>query len=1505
MDSRACGFGQQVPTYLIPVAVVHIRLAPAIEVSATPFPTKYLNMALRFRDLMLALATLAILAVPAFAQEPAKDEAAKSVKPIRALLVTGGCCHDYTKQKAILPEGISARAQVDWTIVHQGGSTTDTQIPFYENEKWYEGFDVVVHNECFAGVSDPAWTARILKAHREGVPAVVVHCAMHCYRDKTDAWFEFLGVTSHGHGANYPFDVINLEPEHPAMKGFGEKWSTPKGELYIIKKLWPTAKPLAHALSRDTKNNETVIWTNDYHGTRVFGTTIGHHNEEHSDPIFLNYMTRGLLWACDKLSDDYLVPSKEPKFVHVEDPTAKKPTGPTGTPTPAKGGAKKEVMVPKNLALGKAATASSHQQDASVNHLPAKAFDGDLSTRWCADGASVPQWLMVDLGEPQEVNGCSITWEMNERAYQYIVEASTDGKTWEKVVDATSKDAKPQDCEHKFNRANTRYLRLTISGSSPQCWCSLYEFQIHSKELVKATVEMSAQPRSIVTGGKDLLSGIKAPDGFQVTLFAAPPDVGYPTCLAAAAGGELYVGVDENGSLDAQSNRGRIIKCVDSNNDGIAEKFTNFASMDSPRGVVVDGSKVYVLHPPSITVYEDTNNDGVSDREERLVDGLGFDLKFRGADHTTNGMRLAIDGWLYIAVGDYGFLNAKGKDGTQLQLHGGGVARVRTDGSGLEMVSYGQRNIYDVAVDPLLNCFTRDNTNDGGGWNVRLSHVVPTGKYGYPSLYINFPDEIIQPLADYGGGSPCGSLFIHDDRLPEPFSNALYTCDWGRSVVYRHPLKPSGGTYIAEQEPFIELPRPTDMDIDGNGTIYISSWRDGGFKFSNANVGYVIAVRPEGIEPIAFKPARDQSSEELLKQLRSPSHVLRLEASRELVRRGENGDKMLESLAAIANSNASLEVQVAAIATLAQLAPASNMGDLVKLAGAGKFAEYALRLLADQPELIKNVSANVLTSAANKPDPRLRLAAAIAIGRRGDVALASSLAPMLADSDPIVQHVAIRSLIKLKASEVALNTLVKGTDAHVAAAGRVLQELHDPALVDSLLATLTSSELSTVRRDVVIRTLARLGLQEATWDGKWWGTRPDTTGPYFKTAPWEKTEAITAALSALAASSDAATSHKILAEMSRHKLQTSSQAALAIKLAKDDPEFLATAAEIITAASELPADAAPILVQVVRESKLPLPLRAKALKQLTAGSDLQATIEALDAVATIGEIQNPLVQTRLEFARSDKMRSSLHDAVALTSDGSAARQQLGYLALLAIESHGKSSAEDKANAREAINAAWANPASAEAALVAIGQSKNELYVLAVTSQMKNSDEKVRKAALLAADQLAIDLNPVGDAANRVTLAGQQLEKVISEVSTMSGDAKLGMRLFARQSCVQCHTVAVGETPRGPFLGGITQRYKKHELVESIVKPSAKIAQGFETQIFLTTEGQVIEGFVTREAGDEVEIRNNKGEQIILKQDDIEQRKKGEVSVMPAGLVDKLTAQELAAILAFLETLPGK
>ena len=209
-------------------------------------------------------------------------------KPIRALLVAGGCCHDYKHQKDILTEGISARANVRGVIAYDPDGGTNHLNPVYEKDDWAKGFDVVVHDECSADVKDLKVIDRILKPHREGLPAVVLHCAMHCYRSegwpqKVTPWFEFTGLPSTGHGAQLPIAVTFLDKDNPITEPL-QDWTTINEELYNngnAGKLLDTAQPLARGKQTRAAKGErfVVVWTNTYNGkARVFGTTLGHNN---------------------------------------------------------------------------------------------------------------------------------------------------------------------------------------------------------------------------------------------------------------------------------------------------------------------------------------------------------------------------------------------------------------------------------------------------------------------------------------------------------------------------------------------------------------------------------------------------------------------------------------------------------------------------------------------------------------------------------------------------------------------------------------------------------------------------------------------------------------------------------------------------------------------------------------------------------------------------------------------------------------------------------------------------------------------------------------------------------------------------------------------------------------------------------------------------------------------------------------------------------------------------
>lgn len=235
----------------------------------------------------------------------------QAAQPLRALLITGGCCHDYAAQKGLLKDGLEARANLKVDVIYTDDRSTTARFDIYEKADWATQYDVVIHDECSADVKDMPYVQNILNAHKT-VPAVNLHCAMHCYRTGTDDWFSFVGIQSSGHGPQQPIEIKHVDTSHPITETLKD-WTTINEELYNNLKIFDSAHALATGTqkirNRDGEERivETVVtWINTYGNTRVFSTTIGHNNETVNDPRYLDLVTRGLLWACDKLNDDYL-----------------------------------------------------------------------------------------------------------------------------------------------------------------------------------------------------------------------------------------------------------------------------------------------------------------------------------------------------------------------------------------------------------------------------------------------------------------------------------------------------------------------------------------------------------------------------------------------------------------------------------------------------------------------------------------------------------------------------------------------------------------------------------------------------------------------------------------------------------------------------------------------------------------------------------------------------------------------------------------------------------------------------------------------------------------------------------------------------------------------------------------------------------------------------------------------------------------------------------------------
>jgi len=1000
---------------------------------------------------------------------------------------------------------------------------------------------------------------------------------------------------------------------------------------------------------------------------------------------------------------------------------------------------------------------------------------------------------------------------------------------------------------------------------------------------------------------------VKVAAGFEATLFAAPPDVSYPVALCAAPTGEVFVAVDLNGSLDRKPDRGWIVRCIDTDGDGKADKFNKFVEkVESPRGLFWDNGTLWVLHPPFLRKYEDKNGDGVADNQEGevLVKGIGFGLDFRGADHTTNGIMMGIDGWIYIAVGDYGFIKATDKSGKDLQMLGGGIARVRPDGTELEIVSRGQRNIYDVAIDPYMNLFTRDNTNDGGGWEVRLSHVPLGAQMGYPSLFKSFSDELVQPLAIYGGGSPCGSIFIDESILPAPWNNMLYTVEWGQNCIMAHPLEASGATFKPEQQRIIDLSRPTDMDIDGSGRIFIASWKNGGFNFGKPDVGFVTRVVAKDAKANPFPDLTKASDDDVLKNLSSGSHVLRLYSSREILRRGEK-PALVSGLEKIAGTEGNLQGRVAAIYTLKQLLGTKSNDALAKLAGDAKVREFALKALADRISQNSGVPAKPFIDALADKDARVRVQAVTGLGRLNKPENGDAVVPLVADTDPIVAHLAVHALVEMKAIDAGLKALDKGSEIVQPGVARALQYMHDPKVVDGVIAQFEKTTTNPVQKRLLFKTLCRLHFTESPYEGKWWGTRPDTTGPYYYHKPWEQSEKISAVLKKGLATSEPEVQRDLLLELRKHKVDLPEAMPMMLKLASEDAAFRATVIELMVSRGNVPDEALPLLETVALSDKDDGAMRAKAFQGLQKSANPKALDAAVRTVIAINKDPKPhgdLNKVRNDYLIDNKHLGNLGGWTKLTDDADAAKSEIAYTVLLNLDNNKLTKPEQKKQIGGIIEAAWAKP-NVASLVRAVGNTKSQEFAAKVQSLSADTRAGVADAVKYAGTKIKLDPKTV--AAAKPTIAGMKYEDVLAAVMKEKGDAKRGAEVLTKAACVSCHTTSPKEPVKGPYLGDIAGRYNRAELAESILKPNAKIAQGFTTHFFITKEKKRYDGFVTKEGAEEIELRNATGEAITIKTADINKRGKlEEMSIMPEGLADGMTIDDLASLLSFLGTLTG-
>jgi putative membrane-bound dehydrogenase-like protein len=698
---------------------------------------------------------------------------------------------------------------------------------------------------------------------------------------------------------------------------------------------------------------------------------------------------------------------------------------------------------------------------------------------------------------------------------------------------------------------------------------------------------------------------------FKVQLIYSPPDIEHPSVVTCDDEGNLYVGedpMDMRGPTTKHIDRIILIRWDKETGKPIRTVFAE--NLAAVFGLIWHDGSLYVMHAPLYSVLKDTNGDGVADERKDLATGFGPPAGVYGFnDHIVTGTRLGMDGNVYVSVGDKGIPKATGADGSTISLEGGGVVRMRLDGTRLEVVTSGTRNHLDVAMDSLDNIFTYDNTDDGLGWWTRFTHHVPSGYYGYPYDYLKHPERHLPRISEHGGGSPVGAACYREGVWPAKYQDAAFHCEWGKGKIQVFFPKRQGATFEATMEDFLvkdpeskEDFRPQDLCFSPDGKhMYVADWNFGGWVNPKVcgRLWRVTYIGDQG----QSQPAIDANP---FTNLAHPNHAIRLRAQWQAAQT-RSAAQQVQAILSDANAEPSAKIHSLWVAN--QLAEQNVAFDPLPLFTQGLSDKNAdVRAQAARAMGNRKLSAGTksLVSGLKDADASVRLHSTIALGRIASPESAAPLYASLADEDAFVRHTAMQALRQIQDWKPAQSLLAGDNEVQRAAVLVTLTgQYHDEAV--SALAWAVEHGKQPHLRAAALEALAEVHHRADPYEKGWWGTQPARGKPArSKIHDWSGTSLVLSTVRNSLSSPDEAlrrAAFKVVGEVR-------------------DPQAL------------------PIVAQFVTDPKLAVELRREALQTLVTNKAPQ-TVEVAKQLVSDESTAAPLLADALSALASLKAKEAL------------------------------------------------------------------------------------------------------------------------------------------------------------------------------------------------------------------------------------------------------------------------
>jgi putative heme-binding domain-containing protein len=988
------------------------------------------------------------------------------------------------------------------------------------------------------------------------------------------------------------------------------------------------------------------------------------------------------------------------------------------------------------------------------------------------------------------------------------------------------------------------------------------------------------------------------PPGLEVQLFAADPMLAKPIQMNFDPQGRLWVATSETYPQvrPGETANDKIIILEDTNGDGKADKTTVFADkLLIPTGVLPGDGGAYVANSTELIHLSASKPGGKADRVRVLLSGFGTE----DTHHILHTFRWGPDGTIFFHQSIYIHSHVETPYGVQ-RLNAGGAWRFRPATGELEVFLRGFINPWGHAFDRFGQSFLTDGANGEG-----ITHGIP-GAY-YPTAQGPHAQRTLHGL---NPGSPkyCGLEIISGRHFPDDWQGDLITCDFRGHRVCRFKISDNGSTFASREMPEVIKSnhpafRPVDVKMGPDGALYIADWynpiiqhgevdfRDPRRDKTHGRIWRVTVAH----RPLVPRPALVSApTPALLQRFSEPEQWTRDQARRVLLERGAEAvlPALNEYVRRLDPRKPHYPQQLLECLWLYQ-----GLGAFRATSPARGVWNDAQRQLAEQ----------TLAQALSSPLPQVRAAAVRIVG--------DSQAPLpeqfqrlrraVTDESPRVRLEAIRALARLndpQAVEMALLALDQPMDSVLDYALWLTVRELAPAWLPAFRAGQLTFAGRTAHLSFALQAV---------------GTREVLT-PLRQLLGREQLDPrqVDELLLLLVGIGEAEDIRRAL-EMAAGWLSSPGG-----KL--PSPESRERAARIVRKVEETvlfrkvpaPAEASRLL-----QALLPLGEMEPAVYRLVGHwriQTLRPTLRAWAMTTVEPAHRPPLATPPPDKPLSPEAQQGVFTALAAFSDPEA-RQDLELIA-----EHGSTSAvriqalvalsqlDLKVAAQRMIPLCQLAPPPPEllTCFTAFLQRREGPSVLLQVLKGAKISPEAARIGLQAIRNSSQDLPSLREALRqaggldqpRPAPTPQQIQ-ALATAASQQGDPARGERLFRLKElqCFSCHAIAGAGGKVGPDLSSIGASAPVDYLVESLLIPNKAVKEGYHAQRIVTVDDKVYLGIPVRQADGRLFLRTTEDKILSLPLTDILERAPAP-SLMPEGLVDALSQQELLDLVAFLSQL---